>query len=241
MFWQANVVKCNSCGGDDFVEDERSGDMICTNDGVVARQLTMCDNQPEYRLFRDDPGSYQRQRLGPSQNIMMGSGGGISLRTAISRTALSKGVVGVGGGGGGGLLRHHKTFPYDAQQFLDEAIRNIDEIFSKLYGDSNSNKEARNRAKYLFSLVHKHQLDKKTKGERKKFSRRKQFVVTCVYRALWVQNNRETTSEKTQFELAWTPSHISGLIQGTYVSAESVKRCLKELDAYMRDYDVLSK
>ena len=61
------VMKCQRCGEDDFVEDERSGDTICRECGVVFQEKRMSE-EAEYRLFRDDTSSHKRQRVGPSYN-----------------------------------------------------------------------------------------------------------------------------------------------------------------------------
>ncbi len=205
--------KCRVCDKNDFVEDDRTGDLICTNDGVVALSRRMCDTMPEYRVFQDDPASRMRVRVGPMTHMS---------QVHVLRTTSTK------------RLRAMRRED-DAMMFLDEATRDINEIFTKLYRGGSNNGAARNRAHHLFQLVYKHQLKEKEANKRHKFSRRKQFVITSVYYALWKQHEEETEHEKPPPSLPWTTKQLSDLVQGIDVSYDSVKRCLNELNGYMRE------
>lgn len=203
-------MKCHRCGGCDFVEDGRSGDTICGECGVVFQEKRMSE-ETEYRLFRDDTSSQKRQRVGPSYNPY--------ITSTISNTVMSSTRSSCG------FRQRH----YTDENFLELAYKDIDETFMKLYNGQMSNMEARNNARYMFSLVYRAQKAKKDAGVRKKFSMRKQFVVACVFRALFVQNDNMTRGMNPQPGLAWSLREISNMTPGIDVSTDSVKRCQVQL------------
>lgn len=88
-------------------------------------------------------------------------------------------------------------FNLQEKEFLWDGLRNIDDVLYKLYQGDTINKRVSERAKELFQQAFHIQVEQK-KGNvsmkrsggkdksknRQKFSRRKQFVVTCLSKAL---------------------------------------------------------
>ena len=210
---------CSECGGDDFITDNDSGDLICRLDGAVVCSSMINEEQTEYRLFQNDSQSWQKKRLGPSYNI---------YNPATNSPFVKQEVP----------LSQKSSFHYNPQLFLQDAIKDIHEVFSKLYLGGCTNKSACQRAVYLFTLVYQHQLKQKSirhkEHRRVKFSRRKQFVVMCIYRALWNQHESDTKHDKKPLPLMWNPRDISNLLQGIDVSMSSIQRCLKDVDVYLK-------
>lgn len=194
------VQTCTNCGSTDFAEDHRSGDMICSACGIVCERVI--STEAEYRLFSEDSSSYSKIRVGAAYNPLM----------EYSLTEKSR------------LER-------DEKEFLWEGLRNIDEIFFKLYKGDSINTAAQYRARELFQKAFHLQVEqkkgavpmKRSSGEkrskiRQKFSRRKQFVVSCIAHAL-KESNIST----------WSTQDLSDQLEGIQVSKYSVKNCLKDL------------
>merc|ERR1711924_2783 len=59
---------CLDCGNDVFVDDAASGDLICSECGLV-KEGQRVDERAEWRSFEDDKGS--KERAGPSQNPLL--------------------------------------------------------------------------------------------------------------------------------------------------------------------------
>lgn len=126
-------------------------------------------------------------------------------------------------------------------------MKNIEEIFFKLTKGDSVSKPVQDRAKELFQKAFRMQLAQKkgtvpmkratgveaVKLKRQKFSRRKQFVVTCLYQALKEQGITTWSIERTK---AVRPHFtniasvdLSDQMEGIQVSKYSVKNCLKDL------------
>ncbi|WZN64647.1 transcription factor TFIIB [Chloropicon roscoffensis] len=63
---------CAECGSDVFVDDAASGDLICTECGLVKEGCRV-DERAEWRSFEDDKGS--KERAGPALNPLLDDGG----------------------------------------------------------------------------------------------------------------------------------------------------------------------
>lgn len=44
---------CRGCGGSSFIDDNHTGDRVCTSCGQVQLQ-NMLSEEPEWRLFKED-------------------------------------------------------------------------------------------------------------------------------------------------------------------------------------------
>ena len=209
--WRRTSLNCARCEAyDDFVNDERTGDVVCRQCGVVSRRLF--SEQTEYRVFNDDSSSWKRKRIGPSYNVFHMASSPFTPSVSLPHT-------------------HPKYDPYD---FLREATADIREVFAKLFCGDCTNRPAMSRAIYLFTLAFNHQIAEKTTTDRRrlKFSRRKQFVVSCIWRALIEQHKRATAKDNVKEAMLWTLNDINNKIPGNDVSVTSVQHCLTDLDRY---------
>lgn len=67
--------KCAECGGQEFVEDQSAGDLICTSCGVVLESHAI-DERSEWRTFSDkDKESADPNRVGGPSNPLLNDGG----------------------------------------------------------------------------------------------------------------------------------------------------------------------
>lgn len=107
-------------------------------------------------------------------------------------------------------------------RFLQDAYHDIYELLTKLYR-GHTPKRVRTRAEYFFMLVYKHQQKEKETQQRRKFSRRKQFVVTAIYQALREAN-----------VYTWSIYDLSERLCGIDISQKSVVRCLNELISLLK-------
>ncbi len=99
------------------------------------------------------------------------------------------------------------------KEFLWEGLKNIEEVYFKLTNGDSLNRPVQDRAKELFAKAFRMQLAQK-KGEkafakrssgpesvryknRQKFSRRKQFVVSCLFQALREHGVKTWSIERT--------------------------------------------
>jgi hypothetical protein len=197
---------CENCGAvDTFTEDHRAGDWVCTACGNVV-QSRLISHEAEYRIFSDDSESKSKIRIGAAYNPL-------SMDYSLTeRNRLER----------------------DEKEFLWDGLKNIDEIFFKLYKGDSVNTSAQHRAKELFQQAFRLQVEQKkgvvpmkrssgdkakNKLNRQKFSRRKQFVIACLHRAL-----------KESHIDTWDIPALSDLLDGIQVSKYSVKNCLKDLN-----------
>jgi len=168
--------------------------------GLVSEQRDIATDA-EYRVFSDDSESKSKIRVGSAYNPLM----------EYSLTEKSR------------LER-------DEKEFLWDGLKNVDEIFFKLYNGDCNNTASQHRARELFQKAFHIQVNQKQgigapmkrtgdNNKRQKFSRRKQFVVACIWASL-----REN-SIKT-----WGIPELSNLLEGIQVSKYSVKNCLKDLE-----------
>jgi len=200
-----NEGYCSNCReSTEFITDERSGDTICSTCGGVSQER-LVSQEAEYRVFADDSASKSKVHYGNAYNPFM----------EYSLTESTK------------LER-------DEKEFLWDGLRNIEEIFFKLTRGDSHNRPVQERAKELFQKAFYMQLAqkkgtvpmKRTNGveavkfkNRQKFSRRKQFVITCLYQAL-----------KEHGIHTWDIDELSAQLDGIHVSKYSVRHCLKDLD-----------
>lgn len=202
---------CTQCGSSLFEEDHHSGDWICTQCGTVSADRLISD-EAEYRIFTDDSESQSKVRVGAAYNPLM----------EYSLTEKSR------------LER-------DEKEFLWDGLKNIDEIFFRIYKGDSVNTEAQYRAKELFQKIFRLQVQQKKgavpmkrSGEkrsknRQKFSRRKQFVVSCIYQAL-KEHKIALRNGKERIQVEDIPAYLSDLLEGIQVSKYSVRHCLDDLD-----------
>jgi len=204
------IPQCKECGSTSFVEDERSGDQICSECGFVSQERTI-SLEAEYRVFADDSASQSKVHYGQLYNPFMEYS-----------------------------LTENSRLERDEKEFLWDGMKNIEEIFFKLTKGDSVSKPVQDRAKELFQKAFRMQLAQKkgtvpmkratgveaVKLKRQKFSRRKQFVVTCLYQAL-----------KEQGITTWSIEHLSDQMEGIQVSKYSVKNCLKDLQLSTESVD----
>jgi len=197
-----SMTMCVHCGEkSEIVEDHKSGDLICSSCGNVSSEK-LISTQAENRVFADEPSSKMKGRTGNLYNPF----------TEHNLTEKSR------------LER-------DEKEFLWDGLKNIDEICFKLYNGDLTNSAAQQRAKELFQRAFHMQVQQKKgvvpmkrsnskkKDNRIKFSKRKQFVVACLHKAL-EENNIKT----------WTITDLSTLMDGIQVSNASANNCLKDLE-----------
>jgi len=200
---QRQILACE-CGSTDFIEDNRSGDTICGQCGAVQPERIV-DVTAEYRIFSDDSASYDKVRAGPAYNIFMEHN--LTEKSKLER---------------------------DEKEFLWDGLKNVSDVLSRLYRGDTSNRPVADRAKELFQRAFHIQVDQKKgavpmkrtgtkkaqkEANRQKFSRRKQFVITCLYQAL-----------KEYGINTWSIADLSDQLDGINVSKYSVDHCLKDLD-----------
>lgn len=195
---------CSNCNSySELVEDHRAGDQVCNQCGAIAQERLIAQDA-EYRVFSEDSASYSKVHYGAAYNTTM----------EYSLTEKSR------------LER-------DEKEFLWDGIKNIEEIFYRLSKGDSSNAPAQQRAKELFQQAFHLQVeqkkgtvamkrsggsDKKSKKNRQKFSRRKQFVISALFQAL-KENGINT----------WNIQDLSEQLDGIQVSKYSVRNCLKDL------------
>eukprot|EP01114_Cavostelium_apophysatum_P021096 TRINITY_DN725_c0_g1_i1.p1 TRINITY_DN725_c0_g1~~TRINITY_DN725_c0_g1_i1.p1 ORF type:complete len:302 (+),score=54.57 TRINITY_DN725_c0_g1_i1:118-906(+) len=198
----SGAFQCPSCGQyAELVEDHKAGDQICSNCGAIAQER-LISNDAEWRVFSEDPNSFNKARAGPAYNPLMEYS--LTERSRLER---------------------------DEREFLWDGLRNIEEIFYRLSNGDSSNAPAQQRAKELFQQAFHMQVeqkqgkvpmkrsgDKKSKKNRQKFSRRKQFVISALYQAL-----------KECGINTWDIQDLSEQLDGIQVSKYSVRNCLKDL------------
>jgi len=194
---------CQNCNQySQLVEDHRSGDLICSNCGSIGQEK-LIGTDAEYRVFSEDSNSYNKIHYSGAYNPFQ----------EYSLTERSK------------LER-------DEKEFLWDGLRNINDVLYKLYQGDTINKRVSERAKELFQQAFHLQVEQK-KGtvsmkrsggikdkskNRQKFSRRKQFVVTCLSRALDEANISR-----------WKIEDLSNQMDGINVSKYSVDNCMNDL------------
>lgn len=172
-------------------------DMVCTNCGCVY-QNSLTDEGAEYRTFQDDSSSYQRVRVGQSYNSYLP----YSLGTDDDAD----------------------------RRFINDMKHDIKEVLMKISHGCGLNRRVQYRAEYLVNMAFQQQLKQKRDTckktwTRKKFSRRKQFVVTALWQAL-----REAHLK------TWSVKDLDDLLTGQCVSLASVKRCLQDLMPYITSH-----
>jgi len=196
------AFQCPSCNQyAELVEDHKQGDQICSNCGAIAQERLIAQDA-EWRVFSEDPNSFNKARAGPAYNPLMEYS--LTERSRLER---------------------------DEKEFLWDGLRNIEEIFYRLSNGDSSNAPAQQRAKELFQQAFHLQVeqkqgkvpmkrsgDKKSKKNRQKFSRRKQFVISVLYQAL-----------KECGINTWKIEDLSDQLDGIQVSKYSVKNCLRDL------------
>jgi len=198
----STMTVCPHCGDTcEIVEDHKSGDLICSSCGCVSSEK-LISTQAENRVFADEPSSKMKGRTGNLYNPFM-------EHSLTERSRLER----------------------DEKEFLWDGLKNIDDICFKLYKGDLSNSAAQQRAKELFQKAFQMQVQQKKgaipmkrsnskkKDNRIKFSKRKQFVVACLHKAL-EENNIKT----------WSIADLSTLMDGIAVSNQSATNCLKDLE-----------
>jgi transcription initiation factor TFIIB len=83
---------CSECGGDNFFEDSKRGEIICTSCGCVISAHEM-DLGPEWRAFTAEERN-NRARTGSPMNIMMADKGLSTVISRINRDASGRAIKG---------------------------------------------------------------------------------------------------------------------------------------------------
>lgn len=209
------LPQCVHCGSTRIIEDNRSGESTCKDCGMICIDRLVSTEAP-YRVFKDDAESMNKIHHGELYNPFL----------EYQLTEVTK------------LQRDEKEFLWDGQ-------RNIDDILYRLFSGE-MNYAVKERAKELFQLSFRLQTAQKKglkpmnkssaeskDGKRQRYSRRKQFVVACIYQAL-KENGipvslSSTSKEKENGIKRWTIKDISDCLDGIDVSEYSVRHCLKDL------------
>lgn len=198
--------KCSVCKeASTFVEDNHTGDRICSSCGAIQQERIISE-EAEYRIFSDDSESKNKIRVGAAYNPLQEYS-----------------------------LTQKSTLHREDKEFLWEGLKNVDDTIFRLCNGDTTNKAVAERAKELFQKAFYRQMEQKKGnlvmkkasgpkttnggGIRKKFSKRKQYVVSCIYQAL--------TEEGLS---AWNIATLSNLVEGEMnVSQSSVDTCLEEI------------
>jgi transcription initiation factor TFIIB len=83
---------CSECGGKDFYEDSKRGEIICTSCGCVISAHEM-DMGPEWRAFTAEERN-SRARTGSPMNLMMADKGLSTMISRVNRDARGKAIKG---------------------------------------------------------------------------------------------------------------------------------------------------
>lgn len=208
---QQAVAACENCKKTSFIEDTSRGAMICEFCGMVKPHRVVSPDQ-EYRIYEGDSNSDKKMRVGVSVNV--------HLNHQLSSSDR--------------LEKYQKDF-------LFKGVDNIRRTLERLFAGHPVSKPVESRALELFiKAFHWQYLQKKGGSDqvlsemsaeekrirsqivRKKYSRRSQFVVACIYRAL-VEN--DIFMELTEVDRV---NRISCAL-GKKVSIRMVQRCFNDL------------
>jgi len=192
-----------------MIEDEHNGDMICGRCGFVLGRVV--DDSPVKRVYEKDNAE---ERASKQQHTVFDPLLDDSIRSS-----------------------HYRLDTED--EFLHEGFKIIDDAMSRLFPDI-MHQSAKRLAQFYFKQAFKMQLDEK-KGlsqmkrkpigaaqadtsKRKKFSRRKAFIVSSILAAL----RRESIMKP---DCSWYDvQDLNGLVEGKKVSQNSKNKCWRELD-----------
>ena len=155
---------CDECGGTEFDHDSKSGDLICYSCGVVQQERMISDEQ-EWREFDDDTPEESQARVGFAYNQNID----VDLSTRNNRMR-------------------------DEKEFLQQGFRDIETLLQKIFPER-VNQAARFRSQQLYQTAFYRQRAEMEFDEnnvrqtasatsRRRYSKRKQFVIAFVYQAL---------------------------------------------------------
>jgi len=161
---QLEQPACEECNGVEFDHDSRSGDMICCSCGMVQQERMISEEQ-EWREFDDDTPEESQARVGFAYNQNID----VDLSTKNNR------------------MREEK-------EFLQQGFRDIETLLQKVFPER-VNQAARFRSQQLYQTAFYLQRAEMKFDEnnirqttvansRKRYSKRKQFVIAFVFQAL---------------------------------------------------------
>eukprot|EP01102_Stenamoeba_stenopodia_P004915 TRINITY_DN1541_c0_g1_i1.p1 TRINITY_DN1541_c0_g1~~TRINITY_DN1541_c0_g1_i1.p1 ORF type:complete len:264 (-),score=61.08 TRINITY_DN1541_c0_g1_i1:101-892(-) len=217
-------MTCTECGGMNFDHDNSAGDLICLNCGLI-QQEHMISEDAEWREFDDDTPEESKARVGFAYNPQID----VDLATKNNRMR-------------------------DEKEFLQQGFRDIDTLLQKVFPER-INQSVRTRSQLLFQKAFYLQRGEMKFDEnavrqttatanRRRFSKRKQFVVAFVLQALKEhfkhfnlrEDNKENTTKvggkrapkKTKQAKPYTLEQLNELM-GWKVSKTSLKKVLKDI------------
>lgn len=188
---------CKECQGY-LIEDPHSGDVVCYQCGIVSQQKVIILESmiPNNKLYNEDPYSNH-----VTKHLLTYEDSDISYMSKIR----------------------------NENQFLWDGLKDIEDVISSMWDGENGNMIICMRAKELFHaafVVQKQEKEGivKRKGcksseNRKKYAKRKQFVLTAIYRAL-----RENNITR------WSIADLNNIVPGRlYVKRKLISKSLKQM------------
>jgi hypothetical protein len=182
-----------------LVEDRRAGDIVCVECGLVSQ---------ERLIALDAYTNNTKGKGGMDECTVYTNSNRVDLQQQLDMNSI-----------------YHRFREDD--QFLWDGLEDIDNIADKLWPGERGNQSVITRAKQLFENAFRvQQLEKaeppsnqssRRNGPRKKFAKRKQYVVTSLYKAL--RENGVYT---------WGIDEIDALAPGNIkVSRKAMSRCMR--------------
>lgn len=124
---ESDELACPECGGTRFQEDERHGETVCANCGLVLSEGAI-DQGPDWRAF-DPQQRQERARAGPGRTIMRHDHG-LGSQIGYGRDAHGKNVRGKTKAQLGRMRRYHRQATYrpGADRNVVRALSEIERI-----------------------------------------------------------------------------------------------------------------
>jgi transcription initiation factor TFIIB len=169
--------KCNECDGENIIEDTKSGDMICTDCGVVLHGH-LVDFSSEWRGFSENHGNADPSRIGAPVNPLLDSRLG---------TILSKGLKGSNFLNERLIRTQNQSAMQKIDRFLFTSFSKISLILEKAF----LSKNIKEKTEELFKIYFDH-LTLKSDGSRKKFSLRKSETKSTIAAVIFLVCRNES-------------------------------------------------
>lgn len=122
---------CPECGSRKFAEDERHGETVCTNCGLVLSEEAI-DQGPDWRAF-DPKQREERRRAGPGRTVMRHDHG-LGSQIGYGRDAQGKNLEGSTKAQLGRMRRYHRQATYrpGADRNVVRALSEIERVTGAL-------------------------------------------------------------------------------------------------------------